>query len=580
MSSSEEKVLSVVTYQLDVFTEGKLLAYLIKQIAYGSDEIPNLMNAAHVRYAGKGMASMVYKWTRTRDIPPLIEKVTQQINEIKDLSNLYNEMTAASSSDAMSPAPSASKKIDQKYELVLKTLTLLLSIFEDVVDENGVKLPDAEQNGWEHGSYNYYFFDELIQKMPGFRPMAEKIKPEIFPQIRDLMLNGYKKSVSDYKVSEKAKTNQAAKIEEARLSETRNAVNIVIKQNLEEALESLKAFSDKFHFYVHPLNDSQDVSKTCALSWVDFSGKLRPLDPPAQLIALFKNNQPELKKLPSAALKQLKLDCHETLIKYLDNEIKLVINPHNIHAVKKPKIKLNKNDAEFEISYVKTDLSDEELTRSYFSHFVLRGDSMKYNLIWITPNHKMIPVALENYPRLLDWLNIQGPLKQEIQDPVQQEAQDPLQQEQYTFIKSHLLQFDTTAATLDVEEDFKTRLMRCLVAGPGARAHPISEEPPRQVKKLEQSQLDAISKIHMRLPSQKPRAASSQASTSGAQIEDSAVARSSSPASIIHSESSGSSGTSYVKPESGKHSDLFSFLNKRVERMQQQSQEEANNCTP
>ncbi|MFO8733285.1 Dot/Icm T4SS effector RavH [Legionella pneumophila] len=293
---------------------------------------------------------------------------------------------------------------------------------------------------WEHGSFNYYLFDELIKSVPGYKPLESELVHPIILKLRQKINKRIDEFMSQYLATQKLIEARKQELLQTHQSAQKFIDNVSMTNNLEAAKKSAKENKGVIQFC---LIFESGIWK---LSWVDATGKVYALEPGEELIqilidAKIKDIVKDIDNLSALHLKQLKQECVKAR-EMLLGRVQLLINP------KDPR--------------TQAELTNDVLKENGTSAtFVLRGKPNEYSLWWINTLGFAHEISLESYASMKTWLNDQG---------------NPLKEEHIPQLKTYLLNVNTIKS-IDVKEDmkeFKAQLQECLATGPKSKIPPAS----------------------------------------------------------------------------------------------------------
>jgi hypothetical protein len=277
---------------------------------------------------------------------------------------------------------------------------------------------------WNEGSFNHFLFDELIKRIPGYKPLTATETNPVILAARELIVKKIDSFMFQYQANLKLIEQKNQELQRTQQSTQRSVDNVLITNNLDEAKTSAIAKADKIHFC---LVFQKSIWK---LSWIDNTGKAYQLEPGEELIrTLVDQDIQELTQLNPVHLKRLKKECIKVRDNFLDRT-QLIINP------KEPVTLAELSDEQFSAFLINTKIN---------ATFILRGRPKQYSLFWINTLGVVNPIALDAYPKLVQWLN---------------EQKHPLNEESIPQLKSYLLQVNTSK-NIGMAE-FKKELQACL----------------------------------------------------------------------------------------------------------------------
>lgn len=289
---------------------------------------------------------------------------------------------------------------------------------------------------WNHGSFNYYLFDELIKLVPGYQPLESELVHPIILKLREKINKRIDEFMSQFRINQKLIESRKQELLQTHQSAQKFIDNVWITTNLESAKKSAKEDKSIIQFCLIHKND------IWKLSWIDATGKVYSLEPSEELIKiLVEHNVKEVDDLSALHLKQLKQECVKAR-EILLGRVQLLINP------KAPGTQVE----------LTNDMLKENGTSATF---VLRGKPNEYSLWWINTLGSAHEILLESYSSMKTWLN---------------EQSHPLKEEHIPQLKTYLLNVNTIKS-IDVKDDmkeFKAQLQECLAAGPKSKIPPVS----------------------------------------------------------------------------------------------------------
>ncbi|KTD65638.1 hypothetical protein [Legionella shakespearei] len=305
---------------------------------------------------------------------------------------------------------------------------------------------------WNESSFNHFLFDELIKRIPGYKPLTATETNPVILAARELIVKKIDSFMFQYQANLKLIEQKNEELQRTQQSAQRAVDNVLITNNLDEAKASATEKADKISFC---LVFQKSLWK---LSWIDNTGKAYQLEPGDELIkTLVDQNIQELTQLNPVQLKRLKKECMKARDNFLDRT-QLIINP------REPVTLAELSDYQF---------SEFLITNKINATFILRGRPNQYSLSWINTLGVVNPIALDAYPKLEQWLNAQ---------------KYPLGEELIPQLKSYLLQVNTSK-NIGMAE-FKKELQTCLSRAPEATDLASSPAPAKEFtgKKLDLSQ--------------------------------------------------------------------------------------------
>lgn len=118
------------------------------------------MQAAHLRYKGKGVASWFYVYTRTRN-----SDIELALNSMGSFPDPYTRL--------------------QEFQLLVG------------------------RGEWNHGSYNYYLMDELSKVIPGYKPLTVDEAGTVIQRLGFLIFKKTKLLLSEYADNQSSKERKS-----------------------------------------------------------------------------------------------------------------------------------------------------------------------------------------------------------------------------------------------------------------------------------------------------------------------------------------------------------------------------------
>ncbi|TAL60785.1 MAG: hypothetical protein EPN84_09030 [Legionella sp.] len=230
----------------------------------------------------------------------------------------------------------------------------------------------VNQGEWNAGSFNYYLFLELINKIPGYKPDQKKLSPDELVRLKDLTI---KEVVSDL-TKRKDKQAQVDLAEEHKRN-VEQKLNAEIKQveivdDQEKAMKLVALDPKKSVFLLEP--NSQTIK------WVT-PEKIIGLSTNVAMSRVLKDNSGKtLSEFKDNDLKTLKREAKGTLDAFLAR-ISLLINPLGFTSSE-------------------NQMNDFCKSQNISSSFILMSDSGVYRLYWINSLCKQKTIALNEYPKL------------------------------------------------------------------------------------------------------------------------------------------------------------------------------------
>ncbi|HAU3862585.1 hypothetical protein [Legionella pneumophila] len=287
---------------------------------------------------------------------------------------------------------------------------------------------------WEHGSFNYYLFDELIKSVPGYKPLESELVHPIILKLRQKINKRIDEFMSQYLATQKLIEARKQELLQTHQSAHKFIDNVSITNDLEAAKKTAKENKSVIQFC---LIFESNIWK---LSWIDATGKVYALEPGEELIQILIDGKiKDIVKdnnLSALHLKHLKQECIKAR-EMLLGRVQLLINPKDLRT--------------------QVELTNDMLKENGTSAtFVLRGKPNEYSLWWINTLGLAHEISLESYASMKTWLNDQS---------------HPLKEEHISQLKTYLLSVNTIKS-IDVKEDmkeFKAQLQECLAAGPKSK---------------------------------------------------------------------------------------------------------------
>lgn len=397
-----------ITDHLDDFVE-KLLSRIADESEKGRAELVAAMEAAKKRYK-EPTESWVYGWfyTFTRTRGPEIDSA---IEAIKVFPEAYTR---------------------------LQELKLLV--------ERGGEVPES--------SYKYYLFIELINSVPGYKPLDTELVHPITLKIKNKILAKIDSFIYQYQASERMIEERKKELASTHNTTPKRAVDVdhvLLFNNVEEAQNSAKINIDKIHFSLVLAEDHWNIS------WVDLSGNVHQFElefvteveekeldvvtkktivKKKELVALLeKHDISDVAQISEVFAKRIKEECMKERECFLRGgsflqKAGLLINP----------VKIATHEAKSN-----SDLVSEGVNAT----FVLRGEPHAYSLTWINHVGNAQTISLDKYPQLKKWLDLQNPLRPN----------------QHPELKMYLQQVDTSWRMMG-KDTIKEQVEECLINGP------------------------------------------------------------------------------------------------------------------
>lgn len=293
---------------------------------------------------------------------------------------------------------------------------------------------------WNEGSFNHFLFDELIKRIPGYKPLTPTELNPVILAARDLIVKKIDSFMYQYQANAKLVEQKNEELKKTQQSAQKSVDNILITDNMEDAKTSAIANTQKTQFCL-TLQQS-----TWNLSWVDRVGKVYQLEPGDELLnTLVEHNIQQIAQLNPVQLKRFKKECMKAWEHFLD-KTQLIVNPRD------PVTLAELCDQQF---------NDLLASKKNTATFILRGRPNQYSLLWINTLGVANPIAIDAYPQLEQWLNAQ---------------KHPLASECIPQLKSYLLQVNTSK-NIGMQA-FKKELQACLsvrLAKPDSTESPVDE---------------------------------------------------------------------------------------------------------
>jgi hypothetical protein len=304
---------------------------------------------------------------------------------------------------------------------------------------------------WHHGSFNYYFFDELIHSIPGYEPLADEVRHGVIVRVSELIKENIVSFMESYTANRKLIESKELELQKTQQSNQKIVDNVLIAHNLETAKESALSSPDKIQFSI---TKQKDLWK---LHWIDVLGKAYVIEPGEELIKLLiSQKSDDMAGMKPVTKKHLKQECVKARDLFLDR-VQVLVNPKD-HKTQK-------------------EMNNKELVdQGNLTTFVLRGHAGSYSLTWINALGKGKTILLDRYPKLAGWLN----------------EQTSLTEEHIYKLRAYLMYVNTAKAI--GRDDFKVQLKNCLEKRPPPpQIEP--EVPAEKPKKLNMALFADIAKI-------------------------------------------------------------------------------------
>ncbi len=262
-----------------------------------------------------------------------------------------------------------------------------------------------------NSSWNYFYFLELSNEVPGYEPLEDYLLPTFIMELKDEVMIEINSFITQYDITANDKNAREIEQEAARQKALQAVGNVMVFNNLVAAKNAQSEQHDKIVFSLGYHNNQWH------LSWVDARGEVYPLTPGEELrLKLATLRERDVEKLSPVLLRQIKRECIKAREEYLA-KIQLIINPEH------PK--------------THSALTNEDLKlRGITSTFVLRNRQGEISLWWLNTMGVPNKISLTDYPKLDSWLTTH---KDEFTDA------DLLQ------LKAYLLQLNT-AQSIDTSK--------------------------------------------------------------------------------------------------------------------------------
>lgn len=305
---------------------------------------------------------------------------------------------------------------------------------------------------WHHGSFNYYFFDELIHSIPGYEPLTDEVRHGVIVRVSELIKENIVSFMESYAANRKLIESKELELQKTQQSNQKIVDNVLIAHNLETAKASALSSPDKIQFSI---TKQKDIWK---LHWIDVLGKAYVIEPGEELIKLLiSQKSDDMTGMKPVTKKHLKQQCVKARDLFLDR-VEVLVNPKD-HKTQK-------------------EMNNKELVdKGNLTTFVLRGHAGSYSLTWINALGKGNTIILDRYPKLASWLNEQASLNE---DHIYK-------------LKAYLMYVNTAKAI--GRDDFKVQLKNCLEKRPPPPPQIESEAPVAKPKKLNMALFADIAKI-------------------------------------------------------------------------------------
>lgn len=285
------------------------------------------------------------------------------------------------------------------------------------------------KGNWDTGrSLNYFILLGLIKAIPGYQPLAKEDESTVFKEVRKLIIDnidGYMRRYLETQHDVEQKRKEQEEKESAQQIEQERFAKVVLFDDLKLAQNAHQEHPDQIQFCLQQFYVKK-TEKKWKIYWIDQEGTEFLFFPTKDLNALLLKNDNNFSKDNNA----IKTECLKSRDVFFES-IPLKINPQG-------KVKVGDDE-------VIQALSDAQLVeRKSPTTFVLRGKTGSYQLSWISTLGQIKNIPLDNYPKLLAWLN----------------AQKVLEQNEIPQLKAYLTKIKV-AQTLQVD-DFKEELTKCL----------------------------------------------------------------------------------------------------------------------
>lgn len=411
----------------------KILAIIANESEKGRKAIIHISKAAEEKYekpVRSWLTGWVYQHTRVRG-----DEIKQSIQVMEDFPDAYTR----------------------------------LQTFKELVSEGE----------WKVGSYNYFLFLELIDAIPNYEPLEERLKQDFVLLLKEEVIKQIDNFIAQHKVAVEEKKLRELEFQKIQKSEHNSIENFLIFNDIELAKEALVQQQNKVIFCLNVANHQWH------LHWIDKTGKIYPLNLSEELtqkLSILKEQ--EIQKLSPVHLKRIKQECIKVRAQFL-SKIQVLINPED--------------------SQTHNPLTNEELIKKgVTSTFILRHTGKEEpSLYWINSIGVSNKIDLENYLQLDAWLATHKNLVNE---------EDILQ------FKIYLLQVKTTqsisSAKLNNLNNLLSKTRYKQEQEEQAQAHPV-----REANKLDIGQFQHLSKL------MQDRAAAMASSPKPAAIEEKSVSK-------------------------------------------------------
>lgn len=271
---------------------------------------------------------------------------------------------------------------------------------------------------WNIGSFNYYLFLELIKLVPEYESLEESTAESVIKCLHRLLMKKIDSFLGEHKLTQRL-IDEREKERQILSEKTQPLGHVALYSSL---------LSAKFdaEYRANGVNFCLTKTDKWELIWIDHSGLFVALPISDELLSCLER-QPitKIELLNKVVTQQIKKECLRIRDAFYEKTT-VLINP------KHPKTEL--------------ELSDRELcARSEKASFVVRGKSGTYTISWINTMSKVLPISLDAYPALKDWLS----------------SQEVINSDNLIQLKAYLSQVNT-AQTIAMS-DFKAQLQNCLL---------------------------------------------------------------------------------------------------------------------
>ncbi len=234
----------------------------------------------------------------------------------------------------------------------------------------------VQKGEWNKGSFNHYFFEELIQAIPGYKPLQSEISHEVILRLKELVISLTDQFITNYQLTQKLSKERENEFKQMTSSRQKTVEKIALLDNLKTIPQTLKGTS---WFCLNQL------SSHWKLQWLDPTGKAHLLQPTSTLInILTKNKLKNINNLKTNISLEIQNECIKARNNLLE-KTRVFINPKELLDPKNP----------------------TDLILNLSSSYALLGDKTAYSLLWINRWGKKEAIPLEKYPELTEWLKNQ-----------------------------------------------------------------------------------------------------------------------------------------------------------------------------